>query len=314
VAIIKETDSIKPRLDTLQQIADQAKSTNPAVYKQVINEIRNRKAGHAAETHAAFMLGKEYRDHPYSVLVNDLRLDMDGDLAQIDHVAVSAFGIVNLFETKSFSTGLKVDQDGTCWTWKGRQSLEIPSPLRQSQRHESSLRKALESCGYEVIEFRHFVLVDYKARLDKPRKGFENFCRPDRISEARQQVSLGVASTFRALGRLATGKSLSKDVLCELGHQLAAMHKPLPFDPWKKFGISVPATQAPPEKNLLTSSRLAKNLGLQTQEFLLQAAKAGLAYEMDGKFYASLDGEQLGAKNCKGRYGPYILWPQDLSL
>lgn len=316
MAIIKEINSIQPLLDTLQQIAEQIQTTHPAVHKRVTSEIKKRKVGHSAETNAAFMLGKEYRDHPHSVLLNDLRLDMDGDIAQIDHVAVSAFGIVNLFETKCFSSGLKIDKDGTCWSWWGRQWNEIPSPLRQSQRHESSLRKALASCGYDVIEFRHFVLVDYKAKLEKPAKGFENYCRPDRIGEAREQVALGVGSTFRALGRLATGKSLNKEELCKVGEQLAALHQPLEPNLWGKFGLTAPAPEVttPAETPLLTSSRLAQKRGITTQAFLLQAAKSGLAYEQDGVFFASLDGEQLGAQNCTGRHGAYILWPESLQL
>lgn len=316
MAIIKEIDSIQPKLNVLEEIANQTRISQPAVYKQVVNEIKKRKAGYAAETHAAFMLGKIYRDSARSFLLNDLRLDMDGDIAQIDHVVFNDFGIVNLFETKSFSSGLQVDKDGTCWTWWGSQRREIPSPLLQSQRHESTLRKALAACSYDVIEFRHFVLVDYKARLFKPKKGFENYCRPDRVEEASEQVSVGTGTAIRALGRWAVGRRLDNTELYKVGQQLAALHQPLESDLWRQFGVVAPkpAVAAKPEISLLTSSRLAKKLGLSTHEFLLSLARAGLAYEMDGNFFASLDGEQLGAKNCKGRYGPYILWPENFSL
>ncbi|WP_404415033.1 nuclease-related domain-containing protein [Marinospirillum sp.] len=314
MGIIKETDSIQPQLSTLEEIAELVRTSNPAVHKQVIAEIKKRKAGHSAEVNAAFMLGKIYRDSARGFLLNDLRLDIEGDVAQIDHVVLNDFGMVNLFETKSFSSGLQVDKDGTCWTWLGRLRKEIPSPLRQSQRHEGTLRKALAACGYDAIEFRHFVLVDYKARLTKPKKGFENFCRPDRFDEANDQVALGTGSAFRALGRWAVGKRLDKSELCKVGEELAALHQPLQPDFWGQFGLSQPEVSSPAEVPMLTSSRLANKLGLRTQDFLLKAAKSGLAYEMDGCFFASLDGEQLGAKNCKGRYGPYILWPQNLSL
>lgn len=316
MTIIKETDSIQPLLHTLQEIAEQTQTTHPAVHKRVISEIKKYRAGHSAETNAAFMLGKEYRDSKYSVLLSDLRLDMDGDIAQIDHVAFNCFGIVNLFETKSFSSGLTIDADGTCWNGVDRHRREIPSPLRQSQRHESTLRKALAQCGYDAIEFRHFVLVDYKAKLEKPAKGFENYCRPDRISEAREQVALGVGSTFRALGRMATGKSLNKEELCKVGEQLAALHQPLQPNLWGKLGLTAPAPEVttPAETPLLTSSRLAQKRGMTTQAFLLQAAKAGLVYEKDDTFFATLDGEQLGAQNRSGRHGAYILWPENLQL
>lgn len=98
---------------------------------------------------------------------------MDGDAAQIDHPAFNCFGIVNLFQTKSFSTGLTIDAGGTCWNGWGCQRQEIASPLLQTKRHESTLRKALAQCGYDVIEFRHFVLVDYKAKLEKPAKALK---------------------------------------------------------------------------------------------------------------------------------------------
>ncbi|WP_114417001.1 nuclease-related domain-containing protein [Marinospirillum perlucidum] len=309
MTIIKETDSLQSTLTSLERLAEHTETTNPAIHNKVLGEIKNRRAGLSTEKQVAWLLGKEYRDHPHAVLLNDLRLDMDGDVSQIDHLAISVYGIVSLFETKSFKSGLKVDADGTCWTWRGGKKYEIPSPLRQSQRHESSVRKALEACGYSALEIRHFVLVDYKAPLTKPKKGFENFCRPDRVLEAKEKVGLRVGTTFRALGRVMTGQALAKTDLEEIGRRLARLHQPIKPDVWGRYGLIEPPIKPEEKPALLTSSKLAKALGLTTQELLMQSARLGYAYEKDGVFFATLDAENLGARNCKGRHGPYILWP-----
>lgn len=112
--------------------------------------------------------------------------------------------------------------------------VEIPSPILQSQRHEVTLRKALKAFGYDALQFLHYVLIDYKAKLIKHNNGkFDHVCHPDRLEEVWKKeddqpvkvVELGLA--LKGLGRLFTGKSLSIEELQDIGNNIAAMYAPI---------------------------------------------------------------------------------------
>jgi len=62
----------------------------------------------------------------------------------------------------------------------------------------------------------------------------------------------------------------------------------------------------------LTSSKLAKKLGVQTNELLDRAVASGYIELRDGKHTLVTKGEQAGVEFiAKSRFGPYFLWPQD---
>ena len=341
----KQTDPIDHKLSELEQILTHVSGKDKRIANQVKGDILKLKAGHSAEQTAAHLLDKQFQESKRAIVLHDLRLDLDGDIAQIDHLSINRFGFVMLFETKSFSTGIKIDDDGVFWRWDGyaKRYVEIPSPILQSQRHEVTLKNALKAIGYEALHFRHYVLVDYKAKLIKPEDGkFENVCRPDRLEEVwkkeeKNPIKLNeLGAGLKGVGRLFSGKALSPEQLQDFGEKLAQMHTPLQMDAWSRYGLekpenelkpeleSVTVSQVPPEKPAtnqkpkekttqtkehLSSSKAARILKLSTQEFLAKAEKAGLVIKEGEAYVATAKAEKHGIENKVFRNIPYVSWP-----
>ena len=288
--IIKECDE---RDDDISVLTSLLKNYSLAYDKRsrIEQEIRNISAGLAAEKRAAYLLGQFVESGSTAYLINDLRLEVDGHVAQIDHVTINRYGIVRLFETKSFSTGIKITPDGAFLRWDGfaKRYIEIPSPLQQSKRHETALKKALKNIGYKVTDISHYVVVDYKARLIKPRRGFDNVCRPDAVESAICKGAdniEGVDLFFKAASMLM--KKIKDEDCLVLAQNLASLHKPITFDYKAKFGLSEDDGQTLGNEGLvehskLTLANLAKSLNKSTSE--LNAMLVGKGYmEWRGRY------------------------------
>ena len=90
----------------------------------------------------------------------------------------------------------------------------------------------------------------------------------------------------------------------ELDGQAAAMH----------VGTSSADDGADADK--LTTSKLGQKLGLKTAEVLERAAASGYVEALaDGKYGPTEKGAQSGLEYvAKSRFGPYFLWPADITL
>ena len=68
-----------------------------------------------------------------------------------------------------------------------------------------------------------------------------------------------------------------------------------------------------PEK--LTSSKLALKLGLKTHDLIDKLVQTGLLEPRDGKHYITAKGKEVGGEfRMSPKFGPYFLWPQDLTF
>ena len=65
----------------------------------------------------------------------------------------------------------------------------------------------------------------------------------------------------------------------------------------------------------LTSSKLALKLGIKTHDLMDKLVEAGLLEPRDGKHYITAKGKEAGGEfRMSPKFGPYFLWPQDLTL
>lgn len=116
----------------------------------------------------------------------------------------------------------------------------------------------------------------------------------------------------------------SADDLQRFGRELARLHKPAQRDHWARYGLTRPQVPEPvPEPatasassvtvpvpdELLSSHKVARQLGMTTPEFLARVEFGGLAILTDGVHQASERALKLGAENRVFRNKPYIAWP-----
>ncbi|MDF1755312.1 MAG: phospholipase D family protein [Verrucomicrobiales bacterium] len=67
------------------------------------------------------------------------------------------------------------------------------------------------------------------------------------------------------------------------------------------------------DTKLLSSSKLAKNAGIKTDEVISRMKEMGFLEDVDGKQSLTEKGRSIGAKHVtKSRFGAYFLWPETI--
>jgi hypothetical protein len=133
------------------------------------------RAGVEAERQMARYLDRYFRDSDRFLVLHDLRLEHEGDRAQIDHLVVHPFGVA-IVESKSVSTAVKINALGE-WErlWQGKW-VGMPDPLLQAERQGLLLRRLLHAHQAELLDrllgrftttFTHMALDVFAAVSDK---------------------------------------------------------------------------------------------------------------------------------------------------
>ena len=107
-----------------------------------VGQDERSKAGYKQEQNVAFYLRREFGDDPSVLIINDLRVEYNGERAQIDHLVVHPYGLV-VIESKSVCGEVKVNGRGE-WSRSYRgEWYGMPSPVRQAELQEALLKDLL---------------------------------------------------------------------------------------------------------------------------------------------------------------------------
>ena len=171
--LIKSPDDKKKRLRLLEKL----RSSDRLDERQkdwLRDEYWRLKPGDRGERDAAHYLDMSFGDSKNHAVLHDLRLEADGQIAQIDHLIVNRMLYFYLLETKTYSGSLHINEQGEFMAeYSGGRRYGIESPLEQSRRHETVLKKVLERlsiigrAGTEPT-FIHVVMVHPKAIIHRP--------------------------------------------------------------------------------------------------------------------------------------------------
>ena len=126
------------------------------------------KAGEDAERQMAFYLQRAFRKQDDCFVINDLRVIHDGDVAQIDHLVVSMYGLF-IVESKSVHGTISINQHGDWQRTYNDELYGMPSPVIQAQEQGRILKELLRA---------HAEQVRGKIFFGKIQKGFK-FCPID---------------------------------------------------------------------------------------------------------------------------------------
>ena len=128
--LIKSADNKNSQLAILQNLLSHERV--PAEKKQLIErEVRNLSIGIATERQAAFEIDFYAAPSKNLFVIHDLRLEIGGRVAQIDHILMNRAFEVFVVETKTFSTGLSINDRGEFSTFYDGKERGIPSPVEQ---------------------------------------------------------------------------------------------------------------------------------------------------------------------------------------
>ncbi|MCP5268992.1 MAG: NERD domain-containing protein [Zoogloeaceae bacterium] len=171
--IIKSPDDRSKRLRLLEELRKSDRLDNRQK-DWLRSEYQRFSPGLAGELDAVHYIDSEYRDGQNHAVLHDLRLEVDGHVAQIDHLVVNRFLMFFLLETKTYNGSLEINEYGEFSVeYAGERRYGIESPLEQSRRHEPILRKVLAQLGITgragtEPTFVHVVMVHPKAIIKRP--------------------------------------------------------------------------------------------------------------------------------------------------
>ncbi len=111
-------------------------------------------AGDDAERQMAFYLRRAFADAPDIFVFNDLRIERNGEFAQIDHLVLHRYGFV-IIESKSVVGKLVVNKQGEFTRIFDRYPRGIQSPIQQA-RLQADLLRALLNDHKETLRRKVF--------------------------------------------------------------------------------------------------------------------------------------------------------------
>ena len=190
--------------------------------------------------------------------LHDLRIACDGRVAQIDHLIITRRFEFWVCESKRFSEGVEINQQGEWSTYRGGQKRGIASPIEQNKRHIAVLTdvfaKRLVTMPTRVgltfkATLRSLVLVSDRTQITRPTgstsaqvEGLGSVIKADQLKTTIDRFSVQRSGEERlqpnppAIVTAATIESVAR--------QLAALHAPTRYDWAKRFGLPAQPSRA----------------------------------------------------------------------
>lgn len=239
--ILKQTDDKQDDIDILHNLASRATSSRQR--SDIQSEIDNIVAGVRGETDASYYLDQEFRHRDDIVVIHDLRIEEEGDIAQIDHIVINPKRQAIVLETKALKAEISCNDEGEWEAKYGRQKFSIASPVEQSKRHAAVLRRWLARRKTALREVIPVVLVSPTTRLGQRAAGPDDpeVVKSDLFSRWFDKTS-NASSNFIGMD----DDQMSEDELAGIGYRLVRAHTPIQFDWRKRFGF--PSTSESEDK------------------------------------------------------------------
>jgi len=230
--ILKNTDDKLADIDILHNLAARASSTRQRY--DIQSEIDNIVSGVRGETDASYYLDQEFRHRDDVVVIHDLRIEEEGDIAQIDHVVINRRRQAIVLETKALKAEISCNDEGEWEAVYGPQRYSIASPLEQCKRHAAVLRRWLGRRKTALREVIPVVLAAPTTRIG------QRAADPDDPEIIKSDLfPRWFEKTSKANSNIITvgDDKMSEDELAGIGYRLLRAHTPIQFDWRKRFGF-----------------------------------------------------------------------------
>jgi len=253
--ILKSADDKLPSIAQLEVLLKTGR-VPPDKTALVEQELRALKAGIRGEEESAYQIDFRLRDSKATMVLHDLRFELpDGRVAQIDHLLIHRSYRFYVLETKHFSHGVKITDEGEFLRWNDwKKTYEgIPSPIEQNERHVLVLQKLIERLGLPAPTIKALVLIAPTARIDRSKRFDSSMVvKADQFLSALDS-DLSDAGIVGLLGGLA--KAARNGSHEEIAKKLVKCHRPIAINYIAKFGLAgqaraplVPTVDAPPPR------------------------------------------------------------------
>lgn len=215
-------------------------------------EIKQIKAGDSNEQQTAYELNLEFEQSTNHALIHGLRLDVDGDVAQIDHLLVNRFLETQVIESKSFLGGVAINEEGEFTAFHNGKPMAMPSPIVQNDRHCMILKRAIRAGKFRTptrlgvmlpVKLEPVVLIGNKSRITRPKKKFPELAQ---VMKTEQFSKYFWKKTYNNINPLLLTKAISVNTLADFATSMVEHHQPIVFNWAARFGIEEPAAPLGP--------------------------------------------------------------------
>lgn len=143
--IVKPYDHRRADISQLERLREDP-SLDPGRRNRIDRTIRRLQAGSSGEAETAYELDFHFGPSPRFLVFHGLRFEVNGRVAQIDHLLVDPTLEVYLIESKTRTNGLVINEHGEFSTTDGEgRRIAVPSPIEQVNRHRRVFSDALRA-------------------------------------------------------------------------------------------------------------------------------------------------------------------------
>jgi hypothetical protein len=187
-------------------------------------------AGRKAEEQMAHYLRRFFGTSQEVDVLNYLRVDLAGEVAQIDHLVLHPFGL-SIVESKSVAGSVQIKDDGQWIRWYNKQPQGMRSPVTQAKMQGMLLRELLQRTVnqkgfFDSIRMDVLVAISDNGTIQWPASGaLPEVCKADQIPE-RVMALIEQERRGNQMAEVLTGshRRAIVDFLC-------IVHKPLKATP-----------------------------------------------------------------------------------
>ena len=218
------------------------------IYKDVDPKESNDKfikAGLAAEKQMAFYLKRAFADKEDIFVLNDIRLERDGEVAQIDHLIIHAYGFI-IVESKSVSSKVSVNKHAEWKRIYNNKESGMRSPIQQAKIQASFLTAYLQEKGttlfkdsivdkviakpkYEYYKFDVLVAISDTGIIERDNIDLPEVLKADAVpDQVLELIATGKKDMLKALVNpfaISEGYRFRSDTVKKIANFLIAMHK-----------------------------------------------------------------------------------------
>ncbi len=254
--LIKKKD---PRTKDIEELKFLLKDENltPEQHLQITTELKKLTSGEQGEYNSAYFIDFYYTSSKNTAIIHDLRIECNGQVAQIDHLLVNRMYHFDVIESKNYSSQVTINANGEFQIFDEykQKYIGIDSPIEQTKRHIKILEEFLKQedilpkkLGIPVKPtFGNFVLFSPRSVIERPNpRNFNTdiIVKADAFKSVRDKLidreAEQIGNFVGNIMGIAKFVSTPEEEIKEFAQKLASYHKPpKPFNYRKKFGITL---------------------------------------------------------------------------
>ena len=241
--IIKNKDNNQDSIDYLSDLLERDFSDEK---KSLIErEIKSLYSGSSDKETASCFLNVEFKQSNNWILIHDLRLDLNGEVAQIDHLLIGRAMDVFVIDSKNYTYDVLISENGDFSYFYNDSPYPIPSPIEQNQQLIKLLDKFLienellpKRLGMTLNpNYKNIVLLSPKSQLTKPLKGIYDCSAVMKTDKFSERFTDGLDSDDALDDMTSIAKVVSKDSLQRFAEKIVLHHKPVSTDYVARFSL-----------------------------------------------------------------------------